>query len=61
MNVKDEFKKKYNFHQIKSVSTYYVDSTDTNILEVYTSDPRIWVDLPEKFQGYYVNMRVINY
>ena len=50
----ETFKKKYNFADISAVD---VDEEDDTI-HVYTHNPRIWVDLPEYHQGFYVKMNV---
>lgn len=50
----ETFKKKYNFPDISSVD---VDEEGETI-HVHTYNAKIWVDLPEYHEGYYVKMNV---
>ena len=48
------FQTKYPFKDIHSVG---VDE-EYGVIHVYTSNAKIWVDLPEKHEGFYVKMNV---
>jgi hypothetical protein len=50
----ETFTKKYDFKDIWSVG---VDET-SGIIHVYTSNAKIWVDLPNTHEGYTVKMNV---
>lgn len=50
----ETFKKKYDFEDISSVD---VDEQEETI-HVHTHNAKIWVDLPEYHEGYYVKMNV---
>jgi hypothetical protein len=52
--VAETFKKKYNFPDISSID---VDEEGETI-NVHTHNAKIWVDLPEYHEGYYVKMNV---
>jgi predicted extracellular nuclease len=50
----ETFKKKYNFSDISAVD---VDAENETI-HVHTHNAKIWVDLPEYHEGFYVKMNV---
>lgn len=50
----ESFKKKYNFADISSVDL----DEEMDIIHVHTHNAKIWVDLPEYHEGYYVKMNV---
>lgn len=50
----ENFSKKYPF---KDIWTIGVDDK-TNTLLVYTSNAKVWVDLPSNYEGYHVKMVV---
>jgi hypothetical protein len=51
-NLIEAFRLKYPFSCIKEVTL----DTEEDVIKVVTNDAKIWVDLPELFQGYYVKM-----
>lgn len=51
----ETFKTKYNFPDISSVT---VDE-EFGVIHVFTHNAKIWVDLPERHQGFLVKMNVI--
>jgi hypothetical protein len=53
----ETFKKKYNFEDIWDV-TVSEDLEGDKIIQVFTSNAKIWVDLPSKHEGYSVKMNV---
>jgi hypothetical protein len=48
------FRAKYDLNGIYAVG---VDE-ENGIINVYTTDAKIWVDLPAKYEGYEVKMKV---
>lgn len=51
-NLIEAFRLKYPFPCIKEVSL----DTEEDVIKVVTNDAKIWVDLPDTFQGHYVKM-----
>ncbi len=50
----ETFKKKYNFSDISAVDV----DPENETIHVYTHNAKIWVDLPEYHEGFYVKMNV---
>lgn len=50
----ETFKKKYDFPDISSVDA----DVEGDTINVFTTNAKIWVDLPEYHQGYFVKMNV---
>ncbi len=50
----ETFKKKYNFSDISAVDV----DVENETIHVYTHNAKIWVDLPEYHEGFYVKMNV---
>jgi len=48
------FKEKYNLPDITAVDA----DVDNSTIHVHTANAKIWVDLPEFHEGYYVKMNV---
>lgn len=50
----ETFKKKYDFSDISAVEL----DQESETIHVHTHNARIWVDLPEYHEGFYVKMNV---